>query len=258
MRNSMTQAIILTTQRTGSTFLVTCLDSHPEIGCLGEILAGSRLFHVPEFLYRFRYGTKAYRYLRSGAWYPTRMMRRYLDDARLGSMQLERKKVLAFKVMYNQIRPAWIMNFLRERKALRILHLRRNNLLKVYVSNQLLRVKRDDAWKPHTTAPVSAVSMPISPARAIDYMRRAVAEYEAHERLFADHPRLALSYETMIEGPGLSPAVARDICAFLDVSDHPMQSKLVKMNPERLQDMVTNYDELASAVAKTEFAAMLD
>ena len=37
-----------------------------------------------------------------------------------------------------------------------------------------------------------------------------------------------------------------------------MQSKLVKMNPERLQDMVANYDELASAIGKTEFAAMLD
>jgi hypothetical protein len=30
------------------------------------------------------------------------------------------------------------------------------------------------------------------------------------------------------------------------------------MNPERLQDMVTNYDELASAIAQTEFASMLD
>jgi LPS sulfotransferase NodH len=254
----MTQAIILTTQRTGSTFLVTCLDSHPEIGCLGELLAGSRLFRVPDLVYRSRYATKAYRYLRSGAWYPTRTMRRYLDEARIGTLQLDRRPVMAFKVMYNQIRPPWIMNFLRERTSLRILHLRRANLLKTYVSSRLLTVKREDSWKPHTTEPVAAVSMPVSPAAALESMRRAVAQYEAHERLFADHPRLQLRYETMIDGQGLAPGVARDICRFLGVSDLPMRSSLVKMNPERLQDMVTNYDELASAIAQTEFASMLD
>ncbi len=254
----MTQAIILTTQRTGSTFLVTCLETHPEIRCLGELLAGSRLFHVPEFLFRFRYGTKAYRFVRSGAWWPTRMMRRYLDEGRLGSMELGVKPVMAFKAMYNQIRPAWTMDFLRGRKDLRVLHLRRNNLLKTYVSNQLLTVKRDDAWKPHTTTPVDAVSMRILPAGAIEFMRKSAAEYEAHERLFADHPRLALSYETMIDGAGIEAGVAREICRFLGVAERPMQSKLVKMNPERLDEMVQNYDELASAVAKTEFAAMLD
>jgi hypothetical protein len=62
----------------------------------------------------------------------------------------------------------------------------------------------------------------------------------------------------MIDGPGLRADVARDVCRFLGISEQPMQSKLVKMNPERLQDMVANYDELASAIAKTEFAAMLD
>jgi len=254
----MTQAIILTTQRTGSTFLVTCLESHPEGCCLGELLAGSRLFHVPEFLFRFRYGTKVYRFLRSGAWHPTRMMRRYLDEGRLGSMNLGLRPVMAFKAMYNQIQPPWTKKFLVERKDLRILHLRRNNLLKNYVSSQLLTVKRDNAWKPHTTTAVAAVSMPISVTGALDYMRRSIAEFEAHEIAFKDHPRLTLNYETMIDGPGLRADVARDVCRFLGISEQPMQSKLVKMNPERLQDMVSNYDELASAIAKTEFAAMLD
>lgn len=254
----MTEAIILTTQRTGSTFLVTCLDSHPDICCLGEILAGSRLYHVPPVLYRFRYGTKAYRYLRSGAWWPTRMMRRYLGEARLGGMELGMRPVMAFKAMYNQVRPPWTRNFLLARKELRILHLRRENLLKVHVSSQLLKFKRDDNWKPHTTAPVAPVHIRVSPAGAIAFMRRTVAEYEAHERIFRDHGRLALSYENMIDGQHLRAEVARDICRFLGIAERPMQSKLVKMNPERLEDMVDNYDELASAIARTEFAAMLD
>lgn len=253
----MTQAVILTTQRTGSTFLVTCLDSHPEVCCLGELLAGSRLFRVPDLIYKSRYGTKAYRFLRSGAWYPTRMMRRYLDEARIGSMDLGMRPVMAFKVMYNQIRPRWTLDFLRGRTEIRILHLRRNNLLKAYVSNTLLTVKRDNRWQPHVTAPVAAVSMDISSKAALDYMRRAVSEYEEHERIFRDHPRLPLSYETMIDGQALRADVARDVCRFLGIADHPMQSNLIKVNPERLQDMVANYDEFANDIRKSEFAEML-
>ena len=254
----MTRAIILTTQRTGSTFLVTCLDSHPEVCCLGELLAGSRLFHVPEILYKWRYGPKAYRFLRSGAWYPTRVMRRFLDEGHLGSMDLGLHPVMAFKVMYNHIRPPWTREFLRQRADIRILHLRRNNLLKAYVSNILLTVKRDNRWQPHATAPVFPISMNISATAALAYMRRAIGEYEAHERLFGNHPRLHLSYETMIDGQTLRADVARDVCRFLGVADHAMQSKLVKINPERLQDMVANYDEFADAIRKSEFAEMLD
>lgn len=254
----MTQAIILTTQRTGSTFLVTSLDSHPDICCRSELLAGASLFHIPDFLYRSRYGTKAYRFFRSGAWHPTRMMRRYLDEARIGPFDLGMRPVMAFKVMYNQIRPPWVLNFLLRRPELRILHLQRKNLLKVYVSNRLLKVKRDDRWQPHAIDPVTPVSLSFSSAAALLYMRRAVAEYDKHERIFRNHARLALSYEAMIDGQALRTDVARDICRFLDIRNLPMHSNLIKINPERLQDMVTNYDEFASAIRKTEFAAMLD
>ena len=254
----MTQAIILTTQRTGSTFLVTCLDSHPDVCCMGEILTGSRLVHVPDFINRFRFGNKAYRYLRAGAWLPARVMRRFLDEGYLAGKQLGLHPVMAFKVMYNQARPPWIRNFLLGRSDLRILHLRRENLLKVYISNQLLKFKRDDRWKPHTTEPVAPIRIRISAQSAIEFMRRASAEFDAHERLFRGHARLPLSYERMIDGTELRADVASAVCRFLGIAERPMASKLVKMNPERIEGMVANHDELAAAVSRTEFAWMLD
>jgi LPS sulfotransferase NodH len=245
----MTKAIILTTQRTGSTFLVECLDSHPEVRCLGEMLAGGHIW-VPDLVYKSRYATKAYRYLRSGAWYPTRMMTRYFERGE--------RPVMAFKAMYNHIRPRWILAYLRQHKEIRILHLRRHNLLKQYVSNLLITVKRDKPWQPHATAPVTPASTYVAPAAALAYMKRKRAEFNAHERLFSEHARLHLSYETMIDGQSLRADVAREVCAFLGIADQPMRSRLVKMNPERLREMVTNYDELAAAINKTEFADLLD
>jgi LPS sulfotransferase NodH len=245
----MTKAIILTTQRTGSTFLVECLDSHPEVRCLGEMLAGGH-FWVPDVVYKSRYATKAYRYLRSGAWYPTRMMTRYFARGD--------RPVMAFKAMYNHIRPAWTLRYLRKHTEIRILHLRRHNLLKQYVSNLLLSVKRDKPWQPHATAPVTPASIHVSSDAALAYMRRIRAEYDAHEQLFSSHQRLPLTYETMIDGQFLQKDVARAVCAFLGIAEHPMRSKLVKMNPVRLQEMVRNYDELAAAIRGTEFADLVD
>jgi Sulfotransferase family len=245
----MTKAIILTTQRTGSTFLVECLESHPEVFCLGEMLAGGHVW-VPDWVYKSRYATKAYRYLSSGAWNPLRMMNRYF--ARTD------RPVMCFKAMYNHIRPPWTIRYLREHAEIRILHLRRHNLLKQYVSHALLSVARDKVWQPHATAPVTPTSITVSPDAALAYMRRIRAEHARHEVLFSGHPRYQLSYETMIDGQSLRSGVAREVCAFLGISDQPMKSKLIKMNPVDLRDMVRNHDELSAAIHGTEFEDLLD
>jgi LPS sulfotransferase NodH len=245
----MSKAIVLTTQRTGSTFLIECLKSHPEVYCRGEMLAGGHVW-PPGLVYKSRLATKAYRYLTSGAVFPTRMMDRYFARAD--------RPVKVFKAMYNQIRPPWILRYLREHTEIRILHLRRHNLLKQYISHELIHVRRADHWDPHTTEPVKPASIVISADAALRYLRRLRAEYDTHERIFGRHARLQLTYESMIDGDALAAGVARDICAFLGIAHRPMHSSLVKMNPERLDEMITNYDEVSRAVGKTEFADLLD
>ena len=69
---------------------------------------------------------------------------------------------------------------------------------------------------------------------------------------------MQLSYETMIDGQALQRDLGHKVCEFLGIADQPMHSKLVKMNPVDLRSMVTNYDELAAGVGKTEFADLLD
>ena len=46
--------------------------------------------------------------------------------------------------------------------------------------------------------------------------------------------------------------------AFLGIAQQPMHSKLVKMNPELLREMITNYDEVSRRIRQTEFADLLD
>jgi hypothetical protein len=67
-----------------------------------------------------------------------------------------------------------------------------------------------------------------------------------------------VAYESLFNGQDLQPEVGRRLCEFLGVEPRPMKSTLVKVNPESLRDIVTNYDELIAALAKTEFAGSVE
>lgn len=245
-KSGRVRAIILTTQRSGSTFLVECLDSHPEIECSGEILNGQPDHPVPPFRGPFKHVKKALRIARTGAWMPGRWMGAFYERGQA--------KVRCFKAMYNQLSRPFALRYLVENEDVRVIHLRRHNLLKVHISS-LLMSKRVQI---QATAPTEAVWIQVDAAKAIASMRKARAHYESFDRAFEKHPRLQVSYENLIDGAYLQADAARRICDFLDVAQFRMQSKLTKLNPESLRDMVTNYDELADAISRTEFAEMLE
>ena len=239
------RAVILTTQRTGSTFLVDCLSSHPEIECAYEILIGAPDTPRPQYRGPFKQLVKVANVFTSGAWRPARRLESFYSGGRA--------RVRAFKAMYNQLLNPFALRFLRDNQDIRILHLRRDNLLKVHVS-RLLMTKRD---RVQALQPVVAVRTRVDPEQTIQAMRKARARYEHFESLFQRHRRLQLTYEGLFDGQQLDAETAREVCDFLDVANYPMKSKILKLNPESLRDMVTNYDELAAVVAQTEFADML-
>lgn len=239
------RAVILTTQRSGSTFLVECLSSHPDIECSGEILNGQPDHPVPALRGPLKQVKKALRIARTGAWMPGRWMDAFYARGTA--------KVRCFKAMYNQLSRPFAMRYLVENEDIRVIHLRRHNLLKVHVST-LLMDKREEL---QARAPTKAVWIRVDPARAIESMRRARARYEAFDTAFERHPRLQISYETLFDGKYLQDDNCRRVCDFLDVPYFRMESQLMKLNPESLKDMVSNYDELAAAISRTEFADML-
>ena len=240
------RAIVLTTQRTGSTFLVACLRSHPEIECAGEILNGDPDEPRPEYRGPLKGLLKAARYAESGAWLPGRWIEAYFRRGHA--------PVRCFKAMYNQLSRPLAMRYFDRNTDIRVIHLRRRNLLKVHVSTLLMTKRRFV----QTRVPTEAVWTRVDPAKAIESMRRAREQYERFHRAFERHPRLEIEYERLFDRQYLQADTAREICGFLGVSTRPMGSNLLKLNPDALRDMVTNYDELAAAVSRTEFSDLLD
>lgn len=239
------RAIILTTQRSGSTFLVSCLRSHPEVECAGEILNGQPDEPRPGYRGPFRQVVKGFRILRTGAWRAGNFMDAYFKR---GSA-----KVRCFKAMYNQIARPFAARYLVSNEDIRVIHLRRHNLLKVHVSTLLMNKRK----LLQATAPTETVWIEVNPQKAIASMRKARERYESYDRAFERHPRLQVSYENLIDSNGLTEDTRGRICEFLSIAQLPMTSPLVKLNPDSLRDMVTNYDELEDEVSRTEFADML-
>jgi hypothetical protein len=226
------------------------MDSHPQVVCDGELLIGARV-ELPGILKRRRRSGKIYKYIRAGGWNPAGIMEDFYaqDDG---------SSVIAFKAMHSQLARRRAREYLRKHQDIRAIHLRRENLLKQYVSNVLLQRKRGRGWWAHTGRKLPPVSMRISPKVAIKSMRRVEAQFQEFELLLSNHKRIEVVYEHMIEGECLSDQVSEAICDLLDIEHREMCCNLVKGNPNDLKSMVANYEELVDGLQGTEFERFLD
>jgi len=240
-----TRAVLLTTQRTGSTFLVECLDSHPAIHCAGELLNGQPDAQIAPPRDPFRHLVKGARIARTGAWLPQYRLEEYY--------QAGVSPVRCFKAMYNQLARPFALRYLLEHREIRVLHLRRENLLSMHISLLLMQKRREL----QATQPIAPLWIHVDPDRAITAMRQAENRFLHFDRLFQNHRVLDLSYEALFEGSRLRADTATQVCDFLGVTRVPMESRIIKLNPRSLRDMVRNYDELAEALSNTEFANLL-
>lgn len=245
MQAERTRAVILTTQRTGSTFLAECLGSHPDIHCAGELLNGQPDWSIPPPRGPFRYLVKGARIARTGAWLPQYRLEKYY----CGGLS----QVRCFKAMYNQLARPFALRYLLEHREIRVIHLRRENLLATQVSTLLMQ-KRPEL---QATGHVTPLRIRVDPQRVLARMRAAEARYRRFEALFAGHAQLPVTYESLFDGSQLRAATAERLCDFLGIARRPMQSRIIKLNPRSLRDTVENYDALAEDVAQSEFAAML-
>jgi LPS sulfotransferase NodH len=134
-------------------------------------------------------------------------------------------------------------------KSLRVIHLKRRNLLRQIVSFE--RALKTDQWaRMPGEAPfeLPPIELPIEKA-IFDLASLFYAEHD-YERCFSGHPMLELYYEDLAQDP---QAVGRQALAFLGVN--PVAELSVpteKMGVDSLRFAITNHDEL-----KEKFKAAL-
>jgi hypothetical protein len=189
--------------------------------------------------------------------------------------------VTGFKLLYAHV---WgtpgLLDYLVSDLPLRVVHLKRRNQLRVLVSTRL--AERTGVWQvDRGFAPDQLRSARLwtralrRPGRAIAALRkwlrqppaasdkealiltvdecvqffvRAAHEEEHFSRLFADHPAHELFYEDLA---GDRDRTLRRIHEFLGLAPERSTVTLQRQNPEPLEELIANYDELRRAFAGT-------
>jgi hypothetical protein len=167
--------------------------------------------------------------------------------------------VMMTKIMHNQMLGSPSLDrYVVSNPDIHIIHLRRANLLKQHVSNMLTRRSKELSRPPHATESIRPATISIRPQVAIWHMRVVRALHNWYSRRLSRHPKIDLAYETLIEANRLSDEASNLICDLLGLESEPLGADLVKVNPDSLRDIVTNYDELVRALTGTEFEEFLE
>lgn len=236
--------VIVGIQRTGTNLLVTSLNSHPDILCIGETFLSRGMSPYDYGRYRkLSWGRRLGHYLDR-----RRQMRCYLTDYYMAPGYA----AIGFKLMQSQARQYPVVwEYLRERDA-KVIRVVRCNQLKVLVSRILLK----RTGLPHTTTRLCSPRLQLPTwnlKRRLDSITR---ENERWSILLADVEYLPITYERVLSD---RQTEFRRVLEFLRVDlDVALHSPFQKLTPNRLQDVIQNYADVVRCLSGTRYEKYLN
>lgn len=260
--------------RTGSTMLVQALNSHSQVRCFGELFnlqmaMGGIGFDMPGYD-NFSNGDRALRDRDPAAFLRRRIFCPHPPDVRAVGFKLLYAHFLAF--------PGLVERLAQERD-LRVIHIRRRNLLRMFLSTRIaLRTgvwveRRRLTWanlyvalrhplraagrlrRPLRRPEAAQVRAAISPEACLRFFQRAEDEAARVDALFRDRELLQVSYEELT---GDRERAFADVQTFLGVEPRALQVATRRQNPEPLRELIANYDELHQTFQGTPYATFFD
>ncbi len=241
----MTKFIVLTTQRSGSSYLCSLLDNHPGISCTQEVFLPR---NTNEITYRTWRTASIGRELKH--WFK----RQDAVNAYLAQLYGKQPSLQAFgfKLMYGQAKRYPEVVDWCGRNNVRVVHLIRQNALKMVVSRHVAQ-KRGVYLSTRTMDPVT---VSIDTRRLIHQLQQSDRLVQRHRELFSDLPCLEVSYEAMMADRDRQ---LQDILTFLDceVNLH-LSTELVKTSSDSLASLIENYDEVCQALIGSRFEKYLE
>jgi LPS sulfotransferase NodH len=173
----------------------------------------------------------------------SRLLGRYPRDVR----------AVGFKLFYYHAREgpqAGIWPWLLQRRDIRVIHLKRSNLLQTHVSRK--RAALTGRWVNTSGEPDRAVALRLDYDEIVaDFEQTRAWETEC-DRTFAGHPLLQIEYEQLASD---FRAQARRLEDFLRVEPHGVEPSTFQQSTQPLAATVVNYHELKARFAGTPWIA---
>ena len=225
----MKKFIVLTRSRTGSNFLISLLNSHKEIKANGELVARKKQRSFEELI-----------------------------EEGLSSGD-ESVKASGFKIFYYhpiEAEGSAVWEKLVKMTELKVIHLKRRNILRTLVSHKLANL--NNVWRQTADdrMPEAAIKRVRFNVEELERGFKNTKEWEAKGDLkFEGHNMLVVYYEDLISDPA---GTCGGIFDFLGVRAWDPHSSLVRQNPERLNDLIVNFDELKGKFSGTRWAYLFN
>jgi LPS sulfotransferase NodH len=173
-------------------------------------------------------------------------------------LDLQGKKVVGFKLKHDElVAPEFkaLRDEISKDLDFRIIHLRRENLLRRYLSHYIANQVT------HVTWAVDGQSIPqmqpvVLDARKCQRDFETILEREAEFReLFAQHRTFSLSYEQMV---AQDPEKMAALQNFLGVSPRKLTTTTRRLGNDNLRAAIANFDELRSYFAGSLFSKFFE
>ena len=233
--------------------LVHLLRSHPDICSHGELLSPGKITGIT--------GTYLTKHHAQVGFLDQLTAERDRDPIKFLykiALDLQGKKAVCFKLKHDEL-------ILPECKRLReeivndtdfrIIHLRRENLLRRYLSHYIAsRVT-------HVTLAVQGQTAPEMPRvtlnpheceKDFETVRHREAEFS---ELFAQHPSFSISYEEMVRGDAEKLAA---LVNFMGVTPRQLTTTTQRLGRDDLRQVIINFEELRTYFAEGPYAKFFD
>lgn len=262
----MTIHIMLARQRSGTGALGSLLDQHPGIRYLGEV------FHTDGYDRKVNYFNFFLQKV-------TENPRRALPDAceqnfaeYLAHLRetITGKPNIILDIKYSSthhFNGGWhapldmpkLIHFAK-RDKMKIIHLKRSNYIKTFVSGRLAELNKVWHATPKDELPVQQIT--VDKDVLLSYLNatnRTVSHFDGY---FRKYPHIAeIEYGTLFRADGsIDAAELKKIASLLGVDEEvlgTLQPSFVKQTKDELAGVITNYEEIVSHLASTPFSGML-
>ena len=205
--------IIISYSRTGSNFLISLLNSHPDIKCDGELL--KKVSPKPDY---------------------SKLLNNIFNDP---------NNTRGFKLFHyhphNVKNKRLLFKTIQADKSIKIIFLERTNLLRRKYS--LLKANQTNVWKVKHPSEQSHDKTKIRiDINDLIAMIDSVTNYEnLYKQMYQEHEHITIQYEELDNN---NRETCRKIFHFLDVHDHNANGTTIKQNPGVLKDLIENYNEI--------------
>lgn len=243
--------VIVFEGRTGSSYTVSCLNSHSRILCYSEVLA-----QRPGILQK-----KILKGLTDGAAIEKRFSMRLNPTYYHGEIQTtDSLDAVGFKTKLQDLKDIVGFDAYLHQHDFRLVYLKRRNVIKSAIS--MLNAKRlvqkygDGHWNASQKKQVQG-AIYVDPDALLAQIKRRIQLEAYHQRFYGLYggKKQVFYYEDLLQN---EQVFLQELVGFLDAPPESLAGGFLKNTPDLLSDAILNYEEIQSLFRNSHFDRFFD